>query len=136
MLIKTLFLILLLFVLLCDGHNLKFYENESNLRPDEIITYTDNTAVFRLIKKLNKTCNEPRLMFRILYPNGTSNLIIIHDHNIPSYNFCTDYIDDSTIDYHYYPDNLILLKTIPNYILVIYKHFTNAFAMMIEWNGN
>ena len=51
-----------------------------NLRPNDIITYPDNT--FRLIKKLNETCNEPRLMFRILYQNGTSNLIIIHDHNI------------------------------------------------------
>src|SRR5437868_5652169 len=127
MLIKTLFLILLLFVLLCDGHNLKFYENESNLRPDEIITYTDNTAVFRLIKKLNKTCNEPRLMFRILYPNGTSNLIIIHDHNIPSYNFCTlkpVYIDNFIVNSYF--DELIILKTIPNYILVMYKKFTNV----------
>ena len=96
-------LILSLLVFLCDGDNKTtiFHENEDNLIPNEILTYIDNTVVFRLVKKLGDSpCYDSRLMFRILYPNGTSDFIIIH------------------------------LKTIPNHILVIYKKFTNASGMM------
>src|ERR1051325_8141904 len=103
-----------LLVLLCNGDNktTTFYENEDNLFPIEILTYTDNTIVFRLVKKLSdSTCYEPRLMFRILYPNGTNNLITIYKHDIPPENFCT-YADGMIAD-----DALSFLKTAPNYIL-------------------
>src|SRR5437764_7734194 len=85
-------LILSLLVFLCDGDNKTtiFHENEDNLIPNEILTYIDNTVVFRLVKKLGDSpCYDSRLMFRILYPNGTSNLITIQNHGIPSDNFCT-----------------------------------------------
>src|SRR5688572_3611484 len=84
-------LILSLLVFLCDGNNKTtiFYENEDNLIPNEILTYVDNTVVFRLVKKLSdSTCYDSRLMFRILYSNGTSNFITIQNHGIPPDNFC------------------------------------------------
>src|ERR1043166_4402489 len=102
--------ILLLLILPCDGGNrtITFYENEDNLIPFEIISYEDNTIIFHLVKFINNsTCFEPRLTFRILYSNGTSNLITINNHDIPSYNFCVNMM-------------LPVLNTIPGYILVIY----------------
>jgi hypothetical protein len=119
-------LVILIFILQCDGGNktITFYENEDYLIPFEIIVYEDNTIIFHLVKYLNNStpCFEPRLTFRILYSNGTSNLITIHNHGIPPYNFCDKML--SVVD------------TIPGYILVIYIKFTDVFGMMIEWNGN
>ena len=64
-------LIVFLFISLCDSDTLTFYEK--NLAPNRIITYLDNSAVFRLTEKLNNTCNVPILTYRVLYPNGTNN---------------------------------------------------------------
>src|ERR1051325_1463818 len=83
-------LILFLFVSLCGGDNtITFYEE--NLTPQQIITYPDNTVVIRLVERSNTTCNVPNLTYRIIYPNGTNNLITIYDHPIPSSCFCNEY---------------------------------------------
>src|ERR1043165_4395160 len=62
-------LIIFLFILSCNGDTLTFYEK--HLTPQETVTYSDNSVVFRLVEKLNGTCNVPNLTYRILYPNGT-----------------------------------------------------------------
>src|SRR5947207_688137 len=87
---KKIILILfsLLFISLCDSNILTFYEER--LMPQIAIAYLDNTVVFRLVERLNVTCNVPRLTFRILYPNGTDNSITIYNHQIPSFNFCVN----------------------------------------------
>src|SRR5437868_6286380 len=82
-------LVVFLFISSCDsidGDILTF--SEENLIPRQIITYPDNSIVFRLIERLNDTCSVPTLTYRILYPNGTHNLITVNDHQIPSFNFC------------------------------------------------
>src|SRR5919205_4663275 len=88
---SILILIVFLFISSCnsiDSNVLTFYE--TNLTPRQIITYLDNSIVFRLVERLNNTCNVPNLTYRILYPNGTNSLITIYDdvHQIPSFNFC------------------------------------------------
>ena len=122
-------LIIFLFISLCGGDNstLTFYEE--NLTPRQLITYSDNTAVIRLVERLNVTCNVPNLTYRILYPNGTLNLITVYDseHQIPSYNFCFD--------------GILFRETITNYIFVLYgkdivgTDLTATFGMMIDWSG-
>ena len=83
-------IIVFLFVVLCDGDRMLTFYEENNLSPQQIVTYSDNTLVFRLVERLNATCNVPNLIFRILYPNGTSNLIAVsnHGHQFPPVNFC------------------------------------------------
>src|SRR5688572_26567363 len=84
----TSILIKFLFILVCNGKTLKFYEE--HLIPGGIVTYSDNSILFRLVERLNDTCNVPNLTYKILYPNGTeSNLITVYDydHQIPSFNF-------------------------------------------------
>ena len=85
-------LIAFLFISLCGGDNtLTFYEK--NLTLQQMLTYSDNSVVIRLVERLNDTCNVPNLTYRILYPNGTiSNIITVYDyvHQIPHFNFCTD----------------------------------------------
>ncbi|RIA85801.1 hypothetical protein C1645_830244 [Glomus cerebriforme] len=119
-------LIVVLFISLCnsDGKTITFYEE--NLIPNQMTTYSDNTVVFRLVARLDVTCNVPDLTYRILYPNGTNNLITVYDHQIPFFNFCL--IDNSH-------DNIYFMKTIPNYIFVYYENEDDAFGMMIDWNG-
>jgi hypothetical protein len=127
------FKVLSLFVLSCNGNDLTFYENEDNLKPSVMIPYPDNTIVFRLVKKFDETCDEPRLIFRILYPNNTSNLITVLNHNIPSYNFCS-FIDGNDIDR--FGEKILLFRTTPNYIFLYYQNNTDLFGMVIDWNGN
>src|SRR4051812_47522589 len=130
-------LIVFLFILLCDGNVLTFYDE--HLAPQQIISYSDSSVVFRLVERLNDTCNVPNLSFRILYPNGTeSKLITVYDyeHQIPSLNFCQMGKTENQI----IPDQLILMNTITNYILVTYLTITEEntiliFGMMIDWNG-
>ena len=139
---KKLFSILFsfLFILLCDGEVLTFYDG--HLKPRQITSYSDNSVVFRLVERLNATCNVLNLTYRILYPNGTeSNLITVHDydHQIPHFNFCTD--DPEDISEIQVTDHLYFEKTISNYILVIYDKFVeennanSMFGMMIDWSG-
>jgi hypothetical protein len=133
--------IIFLFISSCDsidGNILTFYEE--NLAPQQMIVYSDNSLVFRLVERLNNTCNVPSLTYRILYPNGTHNLITVYDHQIPSFNFCLNNYRDQTQDL-VLNDQLILLPTVPNYILVLYskhtdeKNTTLTFGMIIDWNG-
>src|ERR1044072_4349395 len=103
-------LIVFLFILLCDGNSLIFYEE--NLTPQQMITYSDNIIVVRLAERLNKTCHVPNLTYKILYPNGIeSNLITVYDyvHQIPSFNFCAMYdIPDQirVIDFLYFEETI------------------------------
>ena len=128
-------LIVFIFITLCDGNNLTFYEE--NLTPQEIIIYSDNSVVFRLVERLDITCNVPNLTYKILYPNGTSNLITVYDHQIPSFNFCLN------SDFKQYSiqvsDKLFFEETITNYVLAVYDKEENGtlktFGMMIDWNG-
>jgi len=129
--------ILLMFLLisLCGGdRTLTFYE-ENDLTPLQIITYSDNTLVFRLAERSNLTCNVPNLTFRILYPNGTNSLITVYDHEhpIPSDNFCND---QSPKDIQVY-DKIYLQNTITNYIIVFYGVTADDsfYSMMIDWSG-
>jgi len=80
-------LIVSLFISLCGGI-ITFYDK--NLMPQQMIPYSDNSIVFRLFERLNITCNVPNLTYKILHPNGTSNLITVYDHQIPFFNFCQD----------------------------------------------
>src|SRR4051794_13726840 len=82
-------LIIFLFISLCDSDTLTFYEE--NLTPNQIISYSDNSVVIRLAERLNNTCNVPSLTFKVLYPNGTNNLVTVYVHQIPSFNFCINY---------------------------------------------
>ena|ERR1043165_4091485 len=85
-------LVIFLFILLCESNTLTFHDG--NLAPNHLMTYSDNSAVFRLVERLNGTCNTPVLTYRIFYPNGTDNLVTVYDHQIPSFNFCRDdYLD-------------------------------------------
>ena len=134
-----LILVVFSFILLCDSKTLTF--NEKNLTPLQIITYSDNSVIFRLVERLNDTCNVPNLTYRILYPNGTNNIITVYDHNhqIPHYNFCT--VNPENLSEIQIIDNLEFYKTITNYIFVTYNNFLNenntisTFGMMIDWNG-
>jgi hypothetical protein len=144
---KTLFsvLIVFLFILSCDGDILTFYDK--HLTPQQIVTYSDNSAVFRLIERLNDTCNVPNLTYGILYPNGTtSNVITVHgyDHQIPHFNFCTKsiiYPEDITAGIQII-DHLYFETADTNYIFVIYDKViegnsaNTTFGMMIDWSGN
>ena len=132
---------LFLFISLCGGDNtLTFYEK--NLTLQEMSTYSDNSVVIRLVERLNVTCNVPNLTYKILYSNGTvSNLITIYDydHQIPSFNFCTNEVQGK--EEQIVRDRLTLIETITNYVLVIYDKFievsnlTLTFGMMIDWSG-
>ena len=140
-------LIVFLFISLCSGDNtLTFYEK--NLTLQQMLTYSDNSVVIRLVERLNVTCNVPNLTYRILYPNGTiSNIITVYDyvHQIPHFNFCTDrpdiYLDDSRAPIIQVFDHLYFIESIPNYILVRYNKIIeendtySTHGMMIEWNG-
>src|ERR1051325_5363025 len=113
--------ILFFFISSCDsidGNILTFYEK--NLAPQQMITYSDNSIIFRLVERLNNTCNAPSLTYRILYPDGTHNLITVYNHHIPSFNFCINNVRDQTQDL-VLNDQLLILQTIPNYILVMYS---------------
>ena len=140
-------LIVFLFISSCDsidGDTLIF--SEENLIPREIITYSDHSIVFRLIRRLNDTCNIPTLSYRILYPNGTHNLITVYDHQIPPFNFC---IDDDPNKLNLFPekvpgkiifDQVDFIVTIPNYVFVLYNRITEEngivkFGMLIDWSG-
>src|SRR5687767_8818832 len=112
-------LVVFLYILLCDCATLTFYDD--NLKPRQIVTYSDNSVVFRLVERLNDTCNVPNLTYRILYPNGTDNLITVNDHQIPSFNFCNIYSTRKDIQVS---DSLRFEKTITNYILVTYDNFS------------
>src|SRR3954464_3868489 len=68
-------LVIFLFISLCDSDTLTFYEE--NLTPNQIISYSDNSVVIQLAERLNNTCNVPSLTFRVLYPNGTNNLVTL-----------------------------------------------------------
>src|SRR4051812_10494462 len=130
-----------LFILLCEGDTtdtLTFYDG--HLTPLDMVPYSDNSVVFRLVERLNNSCNVPNLTYRILYPNGTdSNLITIYDydHQIPSFNFCAR--DDRGILKTLFLDHLNSEKTIINYILITYVKEENdiisTFGMMIDWSG-
>src|SRR4051812_21782464 len=88
--IKNLISILIAFLLisLCDSNLLTFYDD--HLAPQQILSYPDNSIVVHLAERLDAICNVQRLTYRIIYPNGTSNLVTVHDHQIPSFNFCTN----------------------------------------------
>ena len=134
-------LIVLLFTSLCGGNTLTFYEE--NLIPQQIITYSDNSIVFRLTERLNNTCNVPTLTYRVLYPNGTNNLVTVYDHQIPTFNFCRS--DNPVPQNPILPgqiifDQIYLPGSIPNYIFVTYIKITEEkvilqFGMLIDWNG-
>ena len=119
-------LIVSLFISLCGGI-ITFYDK--NLMPQQMIPYSDNSIVFRLFERLNITCNVPNLTYKILHPNGTSNLITVYDHQISSFD---SYTDKAQIE-----------DTITNYILMIYyknkiieeSNTTLTFGMMIDWSG-
>ena len=123
-------LIVFLFVSLCGGDNTLTF-SEKNLSPRQIITYPDNTVVFRLVERFNDTCNVPNLTFRILYPNGTYNLITVHDHPIPSSCFCGEIRQNKPPVI----DQISFKDTITNYILVGYSDTINVFGMVIDWSG-
>ena len=73
-------LIIFLCISLCDCERMLTFYEDYHLLPQQIITYSNNTLVFRLVEKLNSTCNVPNLTYRILYLNGGAhNLITIYD---------------------------------------------------------
>src|ERR1044072_7227439 len=128
-------LVVFLFISLCGGDVLTFYEH---LIPQQIIAYPDNTVVFRLAERLNNTCNVPNLTFRVLYSNGTNNLVTVYDHQIPSFNFCISPLVRIRAQIIY--DRVATKLTIPNYIFVIYSRITDEnnivrFGMLIDLNG-
>ena len=128
-------LIVSLFISLCGGI-ITFYDK--NLMPQQTITYSDNNVVFRLVERLNITCNVPNLTYKILYSNGTSNLITVYDHQIPFFNFCQD-DPDLIFERKILYDKLYFSTTNTNYVLVIYDDVINntslTFGMMIDWSG-
>src|SRR4051794_36787034 len=100
--------ILFLFIFLCDGNTLTFYEE--NLTPQQAVTYSDNSVVFRLVERFNSTCNVPNLTYRNLYPDGTNKLVTVYDHQIPSFNFCVG--NENQIEGQVLDDQVIFLSTI------------------------
>src|SRR5436190_23943630 len=115
----TSILIVILFILLCDCNTLTFYEK--NLTPIQVVIYSDNSIVFRLVGRLNNTCNVPNLTYRILYP-GTNNLVTVYDHQIPFFNFCVS--DESLMVDQVLDDQVSFERTITNYIFVVYSKIT------------
>jgi hypothetical protein len=118
----------------CSYADRKITFKDVDLFPEEIISYYDNTVVFRLVKEY---C-DPLLMFRILYPDGTSNFINITNHAIPPDAFCDPYdIFDENLSFI---TRMKAIESIPNYILLTYSKIMNdselVFGMIIEWNGN
>src|SRR5688500_4241963 len=85
-------LIISLFISLCGGDNILRFDDK-NLMPRQIVPYSDNSVIIRLVERLNITCNVPNLTYKILYPNGTSKLVTVYDHQIPFLNFCQDISD-------------------------------------------
>src|SRR5438045_9388939 len=105
-------LTVLIFISLCEGDGIfTFYEE--NLSPQKMVPYPDNSLAFRLVTKLNDTCNVPTLTYRILYPNGTNNLITVNDHHIPSFNFCINGDRNQTQD-KVLDDQIVHINTIQN----------------------
>ena len=134
---KLSILIAFLFISLCGADTLTFYEN---LTPERIITYSDNSIVVRLIEKLNDTCNVQYLTYRVIYSNGTNDLVTVYDHQIPFFNFCA--IQDSLVPESgpINRDKIFFATTIPNYVFVIYNRITEEninvqFGMLIDLSG-
>ena len=122
--------------------NLTFHEDDY-LDPVDSVSYVDETIVFHLITRrlyANINCSEPRLMFRIVYTDGTSTFIEVQNHTITPKTFCRPPIPTlGNVPANKY---LVTVKTVLNYILLIYYRFDNdndsplTYGMMIEWNGN
>ena len=111
---------------------------KKNLAPNQIIiSYLDNSAVFHLTEKLN---NVLILTYRVLYPNGTNNLVTIYDHPIPSFNFCSRIPSKQLPEGKIIFDQMLFELTIPNHIFVIYSKIAEngiaLFGMLIDWSGN
>ncbi|GBC02607.1 hypothetical protein RclHR1_04700009 [Rhizophagus clarus] len=70
----------------------------------------------QLIKPVNETCIEPRIDFRVVYPDGTIDVVKI-DYPFPEYNFCR--IPDG---YDYIID---VERAFPNFVSILYINSTD-----------
>ncbi|PKY38719.1 hypothetical protein RhiirA4_516542 [Rhizophagus irregularis] len=106
-----------------------------------ILKYGDNTIVLQIVRKLSGgNCSEPKISFRVIYPNG--NIIPIdlsmEELEIQSFNFCT--VNDG----FHLPIALKAIETKKgNFIIVTYTVAAdvnnlltyNDYSMLIDLNG-
>ena len=77
-------LIVFLFILLCEGDNtLTFYDG--NLTPQDMITYSDNSVVFRLVERLNVVFGSVYPCYPWIHIHNTNLVSIIHTKIKPGY---------------------------------------------------
>jgi hypothetical protein len=88
------FFILLSFFILIKGQNtykkLDHIEEEEGLIAHKFLTNInlDRTSIIIMIKMKNAYCMEPRIIFRILNPNGEIKSTEAINEFIPDFNFC------------------------------------------------
>src|SRR6185369_6803212 len=107
----TTFLFFLLLMILPTSTNayttLSYPETIKNL--SIIATYTgwDNTAIIQFAAPLNDTCFLPRILLRIMYPNGSIIPVNIDHLNIPDYNFCVNNSTSLPVQVNYFGSSYI-----------------------------
>ncbi|CAG8450941.1 1419_t:CDS:10, partial [Scutellospora calospora] len=139
-------IIILLFntVVISQYSILEFNETQSGFSAYNVKTYGDGTVLVQMISnKLNVStnanttlnCTLPILSFRILYPNGSINSIIIESSGIPDFNFCQINIDGIS-DYY-----IQVYPLANNFIFTTYLNSSDpknayVYGLLISFNGS
>ncbi|CAG8611342.1 11793_t:CDS:2 [Funneliformis caledonium] len=110
-----------------------YNETEPGFQVYQLLTYYDGTSVVYLNKPINGTCSEPRIILRIIHPNGTVDKAEV-DYPIPDFNFCI-IPNDISMSLH-----LVLYRHLPDYIYVLYENSTDInsasyFALHVTRTG-
>ncbi|KAG9295193.1 hypothetical protein G9A89_006174 [Geosiphon pyriformis] len=75
---------------------LSFNLKSSNVAIDKSSQYADGTLLFRLQKRLNDKCSEPKLQFLVIDPNGNYNFPNVN-FTFPGFNFCRNFSNENTV---------------------------------------
>src|SRR5277367_4542030 len=73
-------------------------EEEKGLEAYKYLTDIDGKSIITMIKRINSSCVEPRINFRVIDQYGVLKSIEINNTNeiIPSFNFCFDDKEDGS----------------------------------------
>jgi hypothetical protein len=129
------FLTLLLhFFTLSSGYEThEFIDSSSIYQIYDTKAYNDGTVLLHMINGNVLNCSKPELYFRLIYPNGTANLLNVPAKQIPRFNFC------KVINNIVYQINIKVWPLEPNFIYVTYLNSSgldaSVYGLLINWKG-
>lgn len=133
------FFILLSFLILIKGQNYNTYnkldhiEEEEGLQAHKFLTniVMDSTSIIIMIKMKDQNCTEPRIIFRILYPDGRIKPMEAKNEFIPDFNFCKFNEQDEIIKWYPIQQGQLFIT----YLNSSKISDASYYGLLISWDG-